>query len=77
MHAKEVRSIFMESMLGNSSKTPTSDEFYGPDVDQNSDSSKRRCMKCFVKINFFDNVQYGLYNLTLGVEEEVLMNYGN
>lgn len=38
--------------------------------------SKGRYVKSFVKINIDDNLQYGLFNLSLKVKRGVLMNYG-
>jgi hypothetical protein len=51
--------------------------FYESDVDDNSESFKRRCIKWFVKTKIGDIVKYGLCNLTSKVEVEVSMNYGN
>jgi hypothetical protein len=60
-----------------SSRTSTSTMFCGPDVDDNSDISKTRRLKQFVKTKIGGNVQYGLCNLTLEVEREVSTNYCN
>jgi hypothetical protein len=66
-----------EAILGGSSGTPTSTAFCGPDVDDNNNISKRRCLKQFVKTKIGDKVQIGLCNLTSKVEGEVSMNYSD
>jgi hypothetical protein len=49
--------IFLRGLLlGGSSETPTSNVFCGPDVDDNVESTKRRCIKWFVKTKISDNV---------------------
>jgi hypothetical protein len=77
MDVRELRPFYTRPTLGGSSKTPTSTMFCGPDIDDNSDISKKRRLKRFVKTKIGDNVQFGFHNLTSKVEGEVSMNYGD
>jgi hypothetical protein len=77
MDSRKVRPFYTGPNAGGSSRTPTSIVFRGSDVDDNSDISKRRHLKQFVKTKIGGNVQYGLCNLTLEFEKEVSMNYGD
>jgi hypothetical protein len=75
---EEKYDLFIRSLhRGVFSRTNTSTVFCGPDVDENNDISKGRHLKRFVKTKIGDNVQIGLRNLSLEVEREVAMNYGN
>jgi hypothetical protein len=48
--------------------------FCRPDVDDNNNIFKRRCLNRFVKSKIGDDVQYDLCNLNSEVEGEVSMN---
>jgi hypothetical protein len=77
MDVREVRPFYTGPTQGGSSRTPTSTVSHRQDVDENNDISKRRCVKRFIKTKIGDNVEIGLRNLTLEVEREVPMNFGN
>jgi hypothetical protein len=77
LDAREVRAFYTGPTPGDSSRTPTSTAFRGPDADKDNGISKGRRLKWFVKTKVEDNIQIGFCNLNLEVEGEVAMNYGN
>jgi hypothetical protein len=74
---KGIWHFFKESIPGDSSRTPIFNALREPNVDDNNESSNRKHVGHFIKTKIGDNIQYSLRNLTLEVEGEVSMNYGN
>jgi hypothetical protein len=79
LDARDVQTFYTGPTQGGSSRTPTSTISCRQDVDENSNTSKRRHLKRFnfVKTKIGNNVQIGLCNLTSVVEGEVPVNYGH
>ena len=61
-------------ILGGYSVTPRTNVSHGPNVDDDNNISSRRRVKRFVKARIRDNVEIGLCNETLEVENEMAMN---